>query len=255
MDPATKIFSRVVCIGLFFSIFGFWVFDFFDFQLQSVSFETGALLISMRWRFLDSLLFFYERSEFLCSDDEHTTRTTRRSHQSGDFGRQHDSVRAEVLAKVFWLLPRFGFGIIEQEIATNSWWDLLCVFWGPNDFYFFFFVLLQPAMAYADRWLAVCLHLYICISFCLSYSLQAQYVAKAVERLQVHSGICGYVLDSHPTHAKSVDHEMNSHKYNGGKSKEQPPEKQKQKEPQTLWLAKSRTYKRADGRTDRHVDI
>jgi len=110
-------------------------------------------------------------------------------------------------------------------------------------------------MAYADRWLAVCLHLYICISFCLSYSLQAQYVAKAVERLQVHSGICGYVLDSHPTHAKSVDHEMNSHKYNGGKSKEQPPEKQKQKEPQTLWLAKSRTYKRADGRTDRHVDI
>lgn len=48
---------------------------------------------------------------------------------------------------------------------------------------------------------------------------------------------------------------MNSHKYNGGKSKEQPPEKQKQKEPQTLWLAKSRTYKRADGRTDRHVDI
>lgn len=74
MDPATKIFSRVVCIGLFFSIFGFWVFDFFDFQLQSVSFETGALLISMRWRFFDSLLFFYERSEFLCSDDELCTR-------------------------------------------------------------------------------------------------------------------------------------------------------------------------------------
>lgn len=48
----------------FFSIFGFWVFDFFDFQLQSVSFETGALLISMRWRFLDSLLFFMNAVNF-----------------------------------------------------------------------------------------------------------------------------------------------------------------------------------------------
>lgn len=217
----------------FFSIFGFWVFDFFDFQLQSVSFETGALLISMRWRFLDSLLFFMNAVNF------YVPMMNIRPE------RPEEATNPEILGGnmtqfelKFW--PRSS-GCFPGSVSESSNRKLLQILdeiyyvcFGALMISIFFFVLLQLAMAYADRWLAVCLHLYICISFCLSYSLQAQYVAKAVERLQVHSGICGYVLDSHPTHAKSVDHEMNSHKYNGGKSKEQPPEKQKQKEPQTL---------------------
>jgi len=94
--------------------------------------------------------------------------------------------------------------------------------------------------------LSVCI--YICIFFCSSNS--AQYVATRPKGLQVHPGICGCVLDSHPTHAKSVDHEMNSHKYNGGKSKEQPPEKLKK-----IRKTKNRNTRNADwpkdGRTDR----
>lgn len=64
------------------------------------------------------------------------------------------------------------------------------------------------------------LHLYLYLFLWLSNSA-AQYVANGAERLQVHPGdlLDGSVLDSHPTHAKSVDHEMNSHKYNAGKAR------------------------------------
>jgi len=71
-------FSHVLFALLYFSIFGFSIF-----RLQSVSFETGALLISMRWRFL--FCVFYERSEFLCSDDELCTRPQEEDIESGDF--------------------------------------------------------------------------------------------------------------------------------------------------------------------------
>jgi len=49
---------------------------------------------------------------------------------------------------------------------------------------------------------------------------------------------------------------MNSHKYNGGKSKEQPPEKLKKvKEKQKTETPETLTGQKTDGRTDRHVDI
>lgn len=117
-----------------------------------------------------------------------------------------------------------GLKIIGQEIATNSWWDLLCVFLALMISILFHSTAagkygFASASVAAMPWLP-CLHLYLYLFLCLSNSA-AQYVANGAERLQVHPGdlLDGSVLDSHPTHAKSVDHEMNSHKYNAGKAR------------------------------------
>lgn len=216
MDPGLLLsffrvrFSHVLFALLYFCIFFSFGSSIFGFRLWAAEceffFETGALPISMRWRFLDAVNFYVPMMN--CAHD-------RRPNRAGVGSGEHDSVGVGVgaeLAKVFPALPR------SRNHRTGNCHKFLmrftmCVL-GP---------LMISILFHVYSWaLSVCI--FICACFGSSHCQHSTW-PKGYEFIR---GICGsvldsgyWILDSHPTHAKSVDHEMNGHKYNAEEPEEQ----------------------------------